>query len=270
MPRTPASATALLTAASSSASAAVDHVGGAILLIPGERWRRLRRPRSWSSMHRHGSYTRSMMVAVPIPAPTQRVTSAVLLPRRSSSSSTVPSEHSPGSAERMTHRDGAAVDVGDRGEMPICSMKRRHTDAKASLISKRSMSDYLHLGALERLVRGDGRAGEHDARLGADRRRVTTPAVSVRASWPRRLVTEQDGGRAVDDARAVAGVVHVLDPFDLRIALHGHRVEPEVFPHLLERGGEAARSARVVPGRMCSSRSSMVTPMTSLTGTIDF
>ena len=54
----------------------------------------------------------------------------------------------------------------------------------------------------------------------------------------RRLVTEEDGGRAVDDARAVAGVVHVLDLLDLRIALHGHRVEPEAFPHLLKRGSQ--------------------------------
>ena len=52
-----------------------------------------------------------MMVAVPMPLPMQRVTSAVERSRRSSSSSTVPEQHRAGRAERVAHGDGPAIDV---------------------------------------------------------------------------------------------------------------------------------------------------------------
>ena len=48
----------------------------------------------------------------------------------------------------------------------------------------------------------------------------------------RLLAADQDGGGAVDDARRVAGVMHVLDALDLRVALVHHRIEPEVLAQL--------------------------------------
>ena len=84
--------------------------------------------------------------------------------------------------------------------------------AKASLISKRSMSPIVMPAfARQRCVAGVG-AGQHDDRLGRGRRhrddaRARPQAVRLRVGRRR----DQHGARAVDDARRVPGVVHVLD-----------------------------------------------------------
>jgi hypothetical protein len=56
----------------------------------------------------------------------------------------------------------------------------------------------------------------------------------------RRLVADQHRRRAVDDARRVAGVVHMLDALDLRVALQRHRVEAHA-PICSNEGLSAAR-----------------------------
>ena len=52
-----------------------------------------------------------MIVAVPMPAPMQSVTSAVSLPRALELVEHGAEDHRAGGAERMAHGDGAAVDV---------------------------------------------------------------------------------------------------------------------------------------------------------------
>jgi hypothetical protein len=42
---------------------------------------------------------------------------------------------------------------------------------------------------------------------------------------------EQHGGRTIDDAGRIAGVVDVVDLLEFRIALHGHRIEAAHFAH---------------------------------------
>ena len=55
------------------------------------------------------------------------------------------------------------------------------------------------------------------------------------AALPGLLAADQHGRGAVDDAGRIAGVMHVLDRFDLRIALHRDRVEAGHLAHLHER-----------------------------------
>ena len=86
------------------------------------------------------------------------------------------------------------------------------------------------------------------------------------------LGADQDGGRAVDDARRIAGMVDVVDLLDLGIALLRHRVEARhhLALHLeagLERGQRLHGGGRAACARR-ALRSS--TPFWSFTGTIDF
>jgi hypothetical protein len=65
-------------------------------------------------LRRHGvasDQTRSMMVAMPMPAPTHRVASAVDLPRALQLVQGGAQDHGAGGAQRVAHGDGAAVDV---------------------------------------------------------------------------------------------------------------------------------------------------------------
>ena len=48
------------------------------------------------------------------------------------------------------------------------------------------------------------------------------------------LAADQHGGRAIDDAGRIAGVMHVLDRLDLGMRLHRDRVEAAHLAHLHE------------------------------------
>ena len=80
------------------------------------------------------------------------------------------------------------------------------------------------------------------------------------------FVADQNRRGAVDDARGIAGMMDVIDVFDFRMRLDGDRIEAAHFTHLHERRLAATPSdCMVVSGRMCSSLSRMVRPLTSFT-----
>ena len=61
------------------------------------------------------------------------------------------------------------------------------------------------------------------------------------ALLPASLVADQHRGGAVDDAGGIAGMMDVVDVFDVRMRLDGDRIEAAQFAHLHERrlqGGE--------------------------------
>ena len=124
------------------------------------------------------------------------------------------------------------------------------------------MSSIAHAGAGQHFLRHVDRAGQHDRRLRAD--------IGEGADAPARLEArlcaglaraQQHRGRAVDDARRIAGVMDVDDALDLGMGLDGDGVEAALlaWDHEggLERGqrlhvgrsGACARHARAAAGR---------------------
>ena len=158
-------------------------------------------------------YTRSTIVAMPMPPPMHSVTRPVARSRRSSSSSTVPISIAPvapsgwpsaiappltftfaGSIAEVAHRlerDGGEGLV----DLPQVDVRTPHA---------RLASSALRLAGRRR--------GEHDDRLGSRRGHRAMRARGCRpcacAILGRR---DQHRAGAVDDAARVAGVVHVLD-----------------------------------------------------------
>ena len=105
-------------------------------------------------------------------------------------------------------------------------MKRIGTAANASLTSNRSMSSIVR-PALASALRVAG-IGPVSMIVGSapESAVATMRARGVEAErLAHRLAADQHRRRAVDDARRVAGGVHVLDALDLRIARQRDRVE---------------------------------------------
>ena len=108
-------------------------------------------------------------------------------------------------------------------------MKRIATAAKASLISKRSMSSGVRPALASALRAAGRRAGEHDRRVGAgDGGRDDAGARREAEVLADLLAADRDERGAVDDAGGVAGVVDVVDLLDPVVLLERHRVEAEV------------------------------------------
>ena len=86
------------------------------------------------------------------------------------------------------------------------------------------MSDELHLGALQQLLGDVDRAGQHQRRLGADIGEGADAGARLQAHGLAGLLrAEQHGGGAVDDAGRIAGMVDVVDLFDLGMLLDARR-----------------------------------------------
>ena len=84
------------------------------------------------------------------------------------------------------------------------------------------MSSAFMPALLEASLGGRARGGEHDDRLGADRRDGSDAGPRGHAVGTHPGVGCDDrSGRTVDDARRVPCVVHVIDVVDLRV--HGQR-----------------------------------------------
>ncbi len=123
---------------------------------------------------------RSMIVAVPMPAPTQSVqqrgieVAALELVERGAE------DHRAGRAERMAHRDRPAVHVHLVVRHVHLAHESQH-DRGEGLVDLEQV-DVLdaHAGALQQLPRHEGRPGQHDRGLRADRRecRVCARAAS--------------------------------------------------------------------------------------------
>ena len=88
------------------------------------------------------------------------------------------------------------------------------------------MSFSCHLGALQQLLGHVDRAGQHDGRLRTDIGESLDARARLQAHRLAGLLrAQQHGCRTIDDAGRIAGMVHMVDLFEFRIALHGHRVE---------------------------------------------
>ena len=81
-------------------------------------------------------------------------------------------------------------------------------------------------------------------------------------------IADQHRRGAIDDARRIAGMMHVVDRLDLRMRLDRHGIEAALVAHRRRRTASGRRATCMsVPGRMCSSLASSVRPLTSRTGT---
>ena len=146
--------------------------------------------------------------------------------------------------------------------------RRSTTEAKASLISTRSMSSMVRPALGQRLLRGRPRPGQHDGRLGrrSGRSRRTRARGSSPRSLPAWLVANHDQRGAVDDARGIAGRVHVVDALDISAYLANAICVIAELPPIFSKAGPAGRPASACrcPALMKSSFSRIVRPFSSL------
>ena len=126
----------------------------------------------------------------------------------------------------MAHGDGAAVDV-DPVVRDVEGLHVAQHDRGESLVQLEQVDVLeLHLGALQQLFGHVDRAGQHDRRLGADVGEGADAGARLHAQRLAGLLrAEQHGGGAIDDAGRIAGMVHVVDLLDFRMALDGDGVE---------------------------------------------
>src|SRR6516225_3489444 len=158
-------------------------------------------------------------------------------------------DHRTGGAERMTHRDGTAIDVKLFGiELEQLLIKEHHSGEGLVELEQIDVGRG-HPGTLQYLARDLLGPGQHDAGLRADRREGPDPGTRLEPHRCARLArTEQHRGRAVDDPRGIAAVVDMLHRLDLRVALHRDRVEPEIGTELGERRLQPAQRLHRRPG----------------------
>ena len=98
---------------------------------------------------------------------------------------------------------------------PTSRCQASTTEAKASLISKTSMSPMAHAGALEQPLGGVDGARQHEHRIDAHQAGVDDPGPGREAERGRLLGGHHQHGRgAVADLRRVAGGVHAVGPGD--------------------------------------------------------
>ena len=115
-------------------------------------------------------------------------------------------------------------------------MKRSTTEAKASLSSNRSMS--LAVMPARSSTFSVTSAGPVSMMQGSE---PMEPKARMRArgfrpcAAPGFLRAQQHRGGAIDDAGGIAGMVDVIDLFDLRITLLRHRIEAGEIAQLFER-----------------------------------
>ena len=183
--------------------------------------------------------TRSMMVAVPMPAPMHRLTSAVAFSPALQLVQHGAEDHGARGAQRMPHGDGAAVHVDAVvGDVQLLH-EAQHDRGKGLVELEEVDVAGLHPAALQRLAgRGPG-AGQHDGGLGADGGEADDAGPGPEAQRLAHLPgADEHGGGAIDDPGRIAAGVHVVDALDFRIALQGHGVEAELLAHGGERGLE--------------------------------
>ncbi len=123
-------------------------------------------------------------------------------------------------------------------------MKRKTTEAKASLISMRSMSDSFMPAFFSTLcVTSIGPVSMIAGSEPILAKRLDPRARLQAGGFARFRTADQHRGGAVDDAGRIAGVVHVGNRLDLRMRLHRHRVEAAHLAHLHE--GRLQRGQRL-------------------------
>ena len=188
-------------------------------------------------------------------------------------------EHRAGGADGVAEGHRAAVDVHLVPRRPVSRRNFSTTAANASFTSNRSMSSMRHAGLLQHDAWWPG-PGAVSMMTGSSpataRHDDAGPGLeAVRLGVVGR--GEQHGRGAVDHTRRVAAVVHVVDrrrcagrPCSAVSSMRqvaAARASCAPIPAKL--GVSLARSATVVPGRGCSSRSSARRPSSWKIGTSD-
>ncbi len=117
------------------------------------------------------------------------------------------------------------------------------TEAKASFSSNRSMSSTVRPARSSTLLGGRGRAGQHDDRVGTTGGGGHDAGARGQAlRLARRLGADEHQRGAVDDARAVAAGVDVVDLLDVVVLLQRHVVEAAHRADAVERGLQLAEA----------------------------
>src|SRR6516165_1660953 len=135
-------------------------------------------------------------------------------------------DHRTGGAERMTHRDGTAVDVDLFGIELEQLLIKEHNCGKGLVELEQIDVRCGHAGALQYLARHLLGPGQHDARFRPDRGEGAHTGARLEPHGYAGFVrAEQDRGGAVDDPRRIATVMDVLDCLDLGVPLNRHGIE---------------------------------------------
>src|SRR6516165_4232005 len=138
-----------------------------------------------------------------------------------------PQNHRSRRAQRMAQRDRAAVDV-DLGIVDVEGLDvAKHHRGKSLVQLEQIDVRLLHAGTLEQLFGDVDGSGQHHRRLRADIGEGADFGARLQSVFRGGiLAAEQHGARAVDDARRVAGVMHIVDALDFRMRLDRYGVEP--------------------------------------------
>ena len=216
------------------------------------------------------AYTRSIIVAVPMPAPMHSVTNAVFLSVRSSSSKTVPRIIAPvapkGCPMAIAPPQTFIFVVGNIEGLHIAQY---HTGESFVEFEEIDVVN-CHLGTLEQFVGHIHRAGQHQSRVGADIGESTNfrPWVSPIDLPPR-----------LEPIRIAAAPSTIPDELPawctwLTLSTSGWAwvataSNPPISPIITKDALSEARDCMLVSGRICSSWSRMVSPLMSFTATTE-
>src|SRR5271169_6645412 len=152
-------------------------------------------------------------------------------------------DHGAGSAQRVAHGDGSAVDVQLLvGDVQVLLELQHH---RCERLVELEQVDVVNgqAGAVQHLTSGRGGPGQHDDRIGATGgggHDACPRSQALRLAGG--LGTDQHQCGAVDDAGAVAAGVHVIDLLDVVVLLQRHVIEPAHCADSVERGLELAQT----------------------------
>src|ERR1700730_12260421 len=191
-------------------------------------------------------YTRSTIVAVPMPMPMHRATRAVPASRRSISSIAVPRIRAPGAPSGWPSAIAPPLTLIFAPSRSKACMNRSTTEANASLTSNRSISPsdmpalrstflVTSIGPVSMMAGSEPMLANALIRARGLRPARRPPPALPAGPAPRLRIADQHGGGAIDDTGRIAGVVDVIDGFDFRMGLDGDRIEAAKFAHLDKR-----------------------------------
>ncbi len=176
--------------------------------------------------HASSPQIRSMMMPVPMPGADAQVdqcralTGALQLVERRAE------HHRAGRAQRVPHGNRTAVDV-DLAVVEIHGLHVAQHHRRERLVEFPEIDIALgHARLGEHLGRDAFGTRQHDQRLRADRRHRLHLRARLEAIFLTHLLAgDEHGGRSVDDARAVAGMMDVVHALDIGIAQQRQRIE---------------------------------------------
>ena len=142
----------------------------------------------------------------------------------------------------MAHGDGAAVDV-DLVLTHAHVLHELHDDGGKRLVDLEQIDVFHRQPSLgQRLAGGRRRAGKHDGRVGAGHCGGDDARTGFQAQFlALGFGADQHQRRTIDDARAVARRVHVVDALNVGVLAQGRGVEAHLAHHL-EAGLELAQA----------------------------